>query len=103
MLYRGRARAALDAAYNNTAAVGQTKRAAYVADWTRRSDAIRATPGARLDLRYGDGARHRLDVFPCGTPVAPTLVYIHGGYWQMNDKDPDALLGEGLRVVGFNL
>ena len=41
MLYRGMERAALDAAYNNTAAVGQTKRAAYVADWTRRSDAIR--------------------------------------------------------------
>ena len=53
MLYRGMERAALDAAYNNTAAVGQTKRDAYVADWTRRSDAIRTTPGARLDLRYG--------------------------------------------------
>src|SRR5260370_12625581 len=103
MLYRGRARAALDAAYNNTAAVGQTKRAAYVADWPSSSDAIRATRGARLDLRYGDGARHRLDVFPCGTPGAPTLAYIHGGYWQMNDKEPYAFLGEGLRVVGFNL
>ncbi len=103
MLYRGMERAALDAAYNNTAAVGQTKRAAYVADWTRRSDAMRTTPGARLDLRYGDGARHRLDVFPCGTPGAPTLAYIHGGYWQMNDKEPYAFLGEGLRGAGFNL
>jgi arylformamidase len=103
MLYRGMERAALDAAYNNTAAVGQTKRAAYVADWTRRSDAIRATPGARLDLRYGDGARHRLDVFLCGTPGAPTLAYIHGGYWQMNDKEPYAFLGEGLCGAGFNL
>jgi len=103
MLYHGMERAALDAAYNNTAAVGQTKRDAYVADWTRRSDAIRTTPDARLDLRYGDGARHRLDVFPCGTPGAPTLVYIHGGYWQMNDKEPYAFLGEGLRGAGFNL
>ena len=103
MLYRGMERAALDVAYNNTAAVGQTKRAAYVADWTRRSDAIRTSPGAQLDLRYGDGARQRLDVFPCGTPGAPTLSYIHGGYWQMNDKEPYAFLGEGLRGAGFNL
>jgi arylformamidase len=103
MLYRGMDRAALDAAYNNTAAVGQAKRDVYVADWTRRSEAIRTAPGARLDLRYGDGARHRLDVFPCGAPGAPTLAYIHGGYWQMNDKEPYAFLGEGLRTAGFNL
>jgi acetyl esterase/lipase len=103
MLYRGMDRAALDAAYNNTAAVGQAKRDEYVAGWTKRSDVVRKMPGARIDLRYGDGARHRLDVFPCGTPGAPTLAYIHGGYWQMNDKEPYAFLGEGLLAAGFNL
>src|SRR5499433_3557964 len=103
MLYRGMDRPALDAAYNNTAAVGQARRDAYVADWTKRSDAIRKTPGTRLDLRYGGGPRQRLDVFPCGAPVAPTLVYIHGGYWQINDKEPYAFLGEGVLGAGFNL
>src|SRR5262245_15653667 len=103
MLYRGMDRGTLDAAYNNTAAVGQAKRDAYVADWTERSSAIRNAPGARLDLRYGGGGRHRLDVFPCGAPAAPTLIYIHGGYWQMNDKEPYAFLGEGVRGAGFNL
>jgi arylformamidase len=103
MLYRGMDREALDAAYNNTAAVGVVKREQYVADWTKRSDVIRRTPGARIDLRYGDGDRHRVDVFPCGRSAAPTLVYIHGGYWQMNDKEPYAFLGEGLLPAGFNL
>ena len=103
MLYRSMDRAALDAAYNNTAAVGQAKRDAYVAGWSARSEGIRKQPQARLDLRYGDGARHRLDVFPCGTTAAPTLVYIHGGYWQTNDKEPYAFLAEGLGPVGFNL
>src|SRR5580765_1422581 len=97
MLYRGMDRAALDAAYNNMAAVGQARRDAYVAGWTARSQAIRHTPGARLDLRYGAGPRQRLDVFPCSAPAAPTLIYIHGGYWQMNDKEPYAFLGEGVR------
>ena len=104
MLYRGMDRAALDAAYNNTAAVGQAKRDGYVAGWAARSDTTRAAvPGARLDQPYGDAPRERLDAFPCGRSGAPTLVYIHGGYWQTNDKEPYAFLGEGLFAAGFNL
>jgi acetyl esterase/lipase len=68
-----------------------------------RSDALRRARGGRIDLRYGGGARQRLDVFACGRPAAPTLVYIHGGYWQTNDKEPYAFLGEGLLPAGFNL
>jgi arylformamidase len=103
MLYRGMDRTALDAAYNNTRAVGQAKRDEYVAGWTRRSEAIRKLPGVRLDVHYDAAPRHRLDVFPCTRAGAPTLVYIHGGYWQMNDKEPYAFLGEGLLSAGFNL
>lgn len=96
-------RAALDAAYNNTAAVGQARRDRYVADWAGRSDALRTARGGRLDLRYGAGGRQRLDVFACGASSAPTLAYIHGGYWQTNEKEPYAFLGEGLLPAGFNL
>jgi arylformamidase len=103
MLYRGFDRAALDAAYNNTAHVGQARRDQYVADWSARSDALRKSRGGRLDLRYGTGARHRLDVFACGTPGAPTFGYIHGGYWQANDKEAYAFLAESLLPAGFNL
>jgi acetyl esterase/lipase len=103
MLYRGMSRQALDAAYNNTAAVGQARRDQCVAGWTARSGAFRRAHGGRLDLTYGDGARQRLDVFPCGASGAPTLVYIHGGYWQANDKEPYAFLGEALLPAGFNL
>ena len=103
MLYRGMDRAALDTAYNNTAAVGIPKRDAYVAGWTARSDALRKSRSPRLNQPYGDGARQSVDMFSCGTPGAPTLVYIHGGYWQMNDKDPYAFVGEGLLAAGFNL
>ncbi|MBM4440390.1 MAG: alpha/beta hydrolase [Candidatus Rokubacteria bacterium] len=104
MIYRGMDRATLDAAYNNTAAVGIPKRDAYVAGWSARSDAIRAKIGtARLDVRYGATPRERLDFFPCGRPQAPTLVYVHGGYWQFNDKEPYAFMGESLLPAGFNL
>jgi acetyl esterase/lipase len=103
MLYRGMDRKALDAAYNNTAAVGEARRDQYVAGWSARSDAVRKAWGGRIDLRYGSGDRERVDVFACGRPGAPTLVYIHGGYWQFNDKEPYAFLGESLLPAGFNL
>lgn len=103
MLYRGMNRTALDAAYNNTEAVGIAKRDQYVAARVARSDAFRRAHAGRIDLRYGNGPRQRLDVFPCGTAGAPTLVFIHGGYWQQNDKEPFAFIGEGLLPAGFNL
>lgn len=103
MLYRGMDRAALDAAYNNTAAVGPARREQYVSGWAARSEAFRAAHSGTIDLRYGDRARQRLDFFPCGVSAAPTLLYIHGGYWQANDKEPYAFLGEGLLPAGYNL
>ena len=102
-MYRGMDRAALDAAYNNTAAVGIAKRDQYVAGWSARSDAVRKARGGKIDLRYGGEPRQRLDFFACGTSGAPTLAYIHGGYWQLNDKEPYAFLGETLLPAGFNL
>src|SRR6266850_743025 len=49
MLYRGMDRAALDAAYDNGAAVGPVKRERYVADRRIRSEAFRERHPARLD------------------------------------------------------
>jgi arylformamidase len=103
MLYRGMDRTALDAAYNNTEAVGLARRDQYVAARAARSDAFRKAHAGRIDVRYGPGARHRLDVFACGAAGAPTLVFIHGGYWQQNDKEPFAFIGDGLLPAGFNL
>jgi arylformamidase len=101
MLYRGMGRAQLDAAYNNTAAVPE--RDALVADWTRRSERVRREYRGRLDLAYGDSPRERLDLFLAAAPKAPTLAFIHGGYWQMNDKENFAFLAEGAVPRGINL
>src|SRR5713101_6974324 len=101
MLYRGMDRAQLDAAYNNTAAVPE--RDAIVAGWGTRSAAIRRERPGHFDLRYGDSPRERIDLFLAADPNAPTLAFIHGGYWQMNDKDSFAFLAEGLAPNGINL
>ena len=93
-------RAARDAAYNNTAAVADV--AAIHAARTRDSLAARALCPATLDLPYGRGERHRIDIFPATVATAPCFVFIHGGYWQMNSKESFACLAEGVRAHGWS-
>jgi arylformamidase len=101
MIYREMDRALLDRAYNNTLAVPE--RGAIVADWAARSGRVRREHPDHLDLAYGDGPRERLDLFLASDPAAATMAFIHGGYWQMNDKENFAFLAEGLLPLGINL
>jgi hypothetical protein len=94
-------RAQLDAAYNNTAAV--PARGAIVADWAVRSAKVRREHAGHLDLAYGESPRERLDLFFATDRKAPTLAFIHGGYWQRNDKESYAFFAEGLLPLGINL
>jgi arylformamidase len=101
--YRGMNQTDLDAAYDNAEHVGQATRARYVEDWAKRSKPFRTQRGLIEDLRYGSGPRHRVDFFPCETRGAPLLVYIHGGYWQANDKELYSFVAEGPVGAGFNV
>jgi len=103
MLYREMDRAQLDAAYNNSAAVPE--RDAIVAGWAARSARVRREHAGRLDLAYGETPRERLDLFLAADPQAPTLAFIHGGYWQINDlvKESFAFFAEALLSLGINL
>ena len=103
MLYRGMDKAALDAAYNIGAATGIERRDRIIADWTARTAALAAKAGARRDIRYGDGPRHRLDFYPSGRVAAPALVFLHGGYWQFSDKENYGCLAEGLLAHGIDV
>jgi arylformamidase len=100
-IYRGMDRAALDAAYNNRNAVADYP--AIAAERQARSERVRAARRLHADLRYGSGARERLDFFPAERPGAPLLAFIHGGYWQMNDKEASSFLVEGPLANGFSV
>lgn len=99
ILFRGMDRAALDAAYDNRAAVGNYP--AVAAARAAESERYRAATRFEADLAYGKGARERLDFFPADQPGAPLLVFVHGGYWQWNDKEPSSFLVPGPRSHGF--
>ena len=100
-IWRGMSRDALDAAYNNSAAVAGS--ADLVQRWRERSAVIRARPDARLDVAYGPAPRMRFDYFPCGRAAAPVFVFIHGGYWQRNEKETFAFVAEGPRPHGIDV
>jgi arylformamidase len=99
--YRGMDRAGLDAAYNNRAVVPGWE--GYLARWADRSGALYARQPCLRDLRYGAGGRQRLDIFPGGRPSRPTVLFLHGGYWQWNDKEGQAFIAEGLLAHGLNV
>ncbi|KJS36975.1 MAG: hypothetical protein VR70_13305 [Rhodospirillaceae bacterium BRH_c57] len=71
-------------------------------DWARRSQAVRDKCTDCLDISYGPGPRETLDFFPAMTPDAPLAVYLHGGYWQWNDKSGFSFLAESLVRAGFS-
>jgi len=101
IVYRGMTRAELDAAYNNSNAVADNPQ--YLARWREQSARVRAQPNAKLDLVYGSRPRNRLDYFSCGRSGAPLFVFIHGGYWQRNEKETFAFVAEGPLPHGMDV
>jgi arylformamidase len=90
----------LDRGLNNGAAVAGS--GDIVAGWDRRSAELRAAHSDHLDLRYGPRERNRIDFFKTAAN-APTLVFIHGGYWQMRAKENFALFAAGPMAHGINV
>jgi|SRR5947209_2811754 arylformamidase len=89
-----------DLGLNNGIAVAGS--AEIVAGWERRSSGVRGRHPDHLDLRYGPRERNRID-FLRGRDKAPTLLFIHGGYWQARAKETFALFAEGPMTHGINV
>ncbi len=90
----------LDLGLNNGVAVAGS--GDMVAGWERRSAEMRSQYPEHLDLRYGPRERNRIDFFKAAEK-APTLLFIHGGYWQMRAKEVFAIVGAGPMAHGINV
>lgn len=91
---------ALDSGLNNGAAVAGSGN--MVEGWEKLSAEMRSRHGAHLDLQYGPRERNRID-FLKAAPNAPTLLFIHGGYWQMRSKSAFTLFAAGPMAHGINV
>ena len=81
-----------------------------IPNWIKDSKKTRENLNCTLDVRYADGDNQKLDVFLCGDKKAPTLIWIHGGYWQRGDKSiysflasPFVEIGANVIIVGYDL
>lgn len=99
--WRSLDRAALGEAYNSVAAVANS--GAIIASWEPRSTAVRQQHDAVLDLAYGPRPRNRIDFIKHAVPRAPTLVFVHGGYWQMRSKESFTFVAAGPLAIGMNV
>jgi acetyl esterase/lipase len=89
-----------DLGLNNGVAVKGS--AEIAADWERRSAGMRQRYPDHIDLRYGPRDRNRIDFLKAGKN-APTLLFIHGGYWQTRAKEVFSIFAEGPMAHGINV
>ena len=90
----------LDLGLNNSTAVAGSGE--LVNGWEQRSADMRKRHPDHIDLRYGPRERNRID-FLKAREKAPTLLFIHGGYWQMRAKEAFTMFAEGAIAHGINV
>jgi arylformamidase len=98
--WRGMSQQDRDLGFNNGVAVAGS--AELVAGWDRRSAETRAQYPNHLDLRYGPRERNRID-FLKAADDGPTLLFIHGGYWQTRAKETFTVFANGPMAHGINV
>jgi len=101
IIYRDYDAKALRSQYNNRSRVDSKWRLALKDQRSQRSAAVRAS-GIRQfhDIRFGPHERERLDLFMPEADRAPLHVFIHGGYWQKNDKEDFSFVTEAFVPAG---
>lgn len=99
--YQTMNRTELDKAYNNTQAIDNFPE--VYANFQQRSQQTYSTLACARDIFYHDKERTRLDFFDSGINGAPTLIFIHGGYWQNCTKEDFAFIAEGPIKNGINV
>jgi arylformamidase len=98
--WRGMSQQDRDLGLNNGVAVAGS--VDMVAGWERLSAEMRARHPRHLDLRYGPRERNRID-FIKTVEKGPTLLFIHGGYWQTRAKEVFTLIAAGPMAHGINV
>ena len=98
--WRGMSQEKRDLGLNNGLAVPNG--ADLVAGWDKSSAELRTRHPDHLDLRYGPRERNRID-FLKAADGGPTLLFIHGGYWQTRAKESFTTFAAGPMAHGINV
>ncbi len=101
IVYRNYDAETLWSQYNNRGQIEPAVLDAIKNDQNVRSAAMREGGGRKhLDVSYGPHDRERLDVYLPDSDGAPLFAFMHGGYWQWNDKEGFDFLARELLAAG---
>jgi arylformamidase len=88
-----------DIAYQNAAFIPDGD--GYRSRWMDQAAAFRTTAKGELNIPYGPGAAHRLDLFlPDATPRG-LMMFVHGGYWMVMGREYFSHLAAGAMARGW--
>jgi arylformamidase len=90
-----------DAAYNNALAVPDSQN--LIRTRNAKAAAYRSTNAGHLDLPYRRDERTKWDIFPARNAANPCLIFIHGGYWQMNRREDFSHFAAGMAAHGWSV
>lgn len=91
---------ALDAAYNQ--AVYAPNMPEVLARLSRQSQDARKTLGLPRRLVYGAKVVEGIDFYPSSNLQNPTLIFIHGGSWQVGHAEENAFAAPAIVNAGFH-
>jgi arylformamidase len=97
-VYKQFDQASLDAQYNTRLQVPDYED--YFKKWESLSRGTEQKLPVVKDLAYGSLQRERLDIYPSAQPHSKTLIFIHGGYWQLLDKSMFQFIANGFHGYG---
>lgn len=101
IIYKQYTREQLNRQYNNRLNVPDY--ATYIERWKKNSSETGKKYLLIKDIAYGQTQRECLDIFPSGKPDSKTLVFIHGGYWQMFSKEFFHFIAAGFHDYGVTI
>jgi arylformamidase len=99
-VFLGYSQAELDRAYDQRAWAPDAE--AALARCRAAGRRVRASVRMLADIRYGDHADERLDVFPAAVAGAPIHVHIHGGGWRIQSKHDASFIAPAMTSAGMH-
>lgn len=93
-IYRDMSKDELNKAYNLRDTVGNYEE--LIDSFKQRSQRTYQKHMNTRDISYGSGLRNKFDFFPNRIKNVPTVIFIHGGYWQATEKETYAFIVDGL-------
>lgn len=91
-----------DDAYANAAHIEGAE--SFPPRWAKEADDFRSSWNDKeLDLSYGRGERHKMDLFRPSGASKGLVVFVHGGYWMKFDKSSWSHLARGCLERGWTV